>query len=153
VDPRELGAIYAAKIAREKAAQHGKNEVDALKSKAEKAASDKVINALTSVVLPYLEEAKSFFPNGAFDYRRDSDVNTKRLVSVSFQINGFDAVEIRDQGGQVAVRKTGALSQPEGAGVVKSTYPTDSSGPMIGSAEDLTREKLGKLIELVIKGG
>jgi hypothetical protein len=145
VDPRELGAIYAAKIAREKAA-HGKKEVDALKSEAEKAASDKV-------VLPYLEEAKSFFPNGAFDYRRDSDVNTKRLVSVSFQINGFDAVEIRDQGGQVAVRKKGALSQPEGAGVVKSTYPTDSSGPMIGSAEDLTREKLGKLIELVIKGG
>ena len=62
-------------------------------------------------------------------------------------------MEIRDQGGQVAVRKTGALSQPEGAGKVKSTYPTDSSGPMINSAEDLTREKLGKLIELVIKGG
>jgi hypothetical protein len=153
MDPRELGAIYAAKIAREKAAHDGKNGADVLKTEAEKAASDKVINALTSVVLPYLEEAKNFFPNGAFDYRRHNDIDSKRLVSVSFQINGFDTVEIRDQGGQVAVRKTGALSQPDGASIVKSTYPTDSSGPMIDSADDITREKLGKLIELVIKGG
>jgi hypothetical protein len=73
-----------------------------------------VIDALKSEVLPYLEEAKNAFPKGTFGYRRHNDPDTKRLDSVSFQVDGFDTVEIKDQSGRVAIRKMGVTSQSNG---------------------------------------
>lgn len=150
MDPKALAERHAHKVAEAAAAVAEEQQAKTAQTAARSEAADAIRSKLENVVLPFLDETKKAFPKNQFQYQMHNDLGTGRLLGVSFRINGHPEVEIRERAGRVAVAKLGIpRGRRPGPKQPVFFYRTDA-GPFIGTAEDLTREKIGKLIEMVI---
>ncbi len=149
MDPKELAAKYAKKCAEEaleKASQKIKQEEILDKLKADTAAYKK---AITDVVIPFMSELQQAFPKDTFSYHAQIDLSDNKPFGVSFKIGDMDPIEIISQAGRISIRRM-APSLGRGFPQISCTYSPNAE-PYISSPGDLTREKLAKLIAMVVE--
>jgi hypothetical protein len=103
-------------------------------------------NAMERNVLPFLEELKTAMPDGQFSFAHQIDRQDHKPVGVSFRIGDGPATTIATAFGNVIVTSVGHSSSSKGVSFV---YPPDAE-PYISNSGDLTRDKIAKLVEMVI---
>jgi hypothetical protein len=147
MDPKELKRLHVQRKA-QTAAQIA--QVNAAESAVEAELKQKMADgntALKEVVLPYFEEVAAAFDQGEFVIETKLDVADHSLVGVSFKIGDGPEYGVEAIGGNVRVwkRYPGTKSAPRPIYFFSSQHE-----PFIGSAKDLTREKLEKLVQQAI---
>jgi len=101
---------------------------------------------MTNNVLPFLAELKSHLPDGQFSFAPQVDAQDRAIVGVSFRIGDGSLTTISTAFGNVIVTHAGASGSSKGVNFV---YPSDAE-PYISNSGDLTREKIAKLVEMMI---
>jgi hypothetical protein len=157
MDPKELAKMHEEKNARIAAAvAEKKAQVEAQKVE-DKKRVEQGRTALREVVIPYFKEIQAAFPKGDFKFNSAAkvDLETRTPVAVSFQMkHGFEhVIEVIRGNVKIYRRRPGPPQRP---GVRKIAMPTEfvfagDAEPFIAGPSDLTREKLGKLVEIAIK--
>jgi hypothetical protein len=137
MDPKELAKLYAAQMAKEAADRAAEKAADVAATKARESAAADAENALNDVAIPYLKEIKSAMAgNFTFDVQRE--VTSNRTLGVKFEIKErHPPVSIKLIGGSIQVRIH------TGGGMI---YPE------IKVPSDLSKEKLGALVQTIIEG-
>jgi hypothetical protein len=136
MDPKELAKLYAATMAKEAADRAAEKAADVAATKARESAAADAENALNAVAIPYLKEIKSAMAgNFTFDIQRD--VTSNRTLGVKFEVKERHPVSIKLIGGAIQVRIH------TGGGMI---YPE------IKVPSDLSKEKLGTLVQTIIEG-
>jgi hypothetical protein len=102
--------------------------------------------AITEVVIPFLSELKAHFPKGQFSFHPQIDLPDHKFVGVSFRVGDGPVTTISTTGGNVMVSHTGASGSSRG---VNLAYSPETE-PFISNSGDLTREKISKLVEMII---
>ena len=146
MDAKELadkfkGKIHAAAVERERqtglAAEHIEKRADDI---------EHCKRALENNVLPFLAELKEHLDEGQLTYAPQIDMRDHKPVGVSFRIGDGGITSISTALGNVVVTRTGDGGTTKGVAYV---YPPDAE-PYISNSGDLTREKIAKLVEMVI---
>ncbi len=103
-------------------------------------------SAMTDNVIPFLSELKSHLPGEQFSFAPQIDLQDHKVVGVSFRIGDGPATTISTAFGNVIVTHMGASNSSKGVGFVHSP----DTEPYISNSGDLTRDKIAKLVEMVI---
>jgi hypothetical protein len=140
MDPKELAKLYAAQMGKEAADRAAEKAADVAATKAREAAAadaeNALENALNEVAIPYLKQIKSAMAgNFTFDVQRE--VTSNRTLGVKFEVKERHPVSIKLVGGAIQVRIH------TGGGMI---YPE------IKVPSDLSKEKLGALVQRIIEG-
>ena len=146
MDARALAAKFVAKAASavaEKYKQEAATPDD--DAKRLKDAED-CKRAITEVVIPFLSELKAHFPQDQFSFAPQIDVSDHKFVGVSFRVGDGPITAISTTFGNVLVSHTGASGSCKGVHIVYS----QEAEPFISNSGDLTREKISKLVEMII---
>jgi len=101
--------------------------------------------AMEREVLPFLRELKSCLKENQFSYAMQIDIDHK-LVGVSFRIGDGGSTTISTAFGNIVVTHAGDSGSSRG---VPYVYPPDAE-PYISNSGDLTRDKIAKLVEMLI---
>jgi hypothetical protein len=101
--------------------------------------------AMEREVLPFLAELKSCLKDNQFSYAMQIDIDHKP-IGVSFRIGDGGPTTISAAFGNIVVTHVGDSGTLHG---VPYVYPPDAE-PYISNSGDLTREKIAKLIEMMI---
>ena len=102
--------------------------------------------AMESNVLPFLAELKQQLGDGQFTFAPQIDLQDHKPVGVSFKIGDGGTTTISTALGNVVVTRAGDGGTKRGVAYV---YPPDAE-PYISNSGDLTRDKIAKLVEMVI---
>ena len=102
--------------------------------------------AMTDHVMPFLSELKHHMGEGQFSFAPQIDMNDHKPVGVSFKIGDGPATSISTAFGNVIVTRVGDSGSSQGVAFV---YPPDVE-PYISNSGDLTRDKIAKLVEMVM---
>ena len=102
--------------------------------------------ALEENVIPFLSELKHQFPSGQFSFAPQVDMRDHKPVGVSFKIGDGAPINISTAFGNIIVTRSGDSGSSKGLGFV---YPPDVE-PYISNSGDLTRDKIAKLVAMVI---
>jgi hypothetical protein len=146
MDAKELAAKFVAKAAAA-VAEKGKQETATPddNGKRLKDAED-CKRAMTEVVIPFLSELKAHFPQDQFSFDPQIGLSDHKFVGVSFRVGDGPITNISTTFGNVLVSHTGASGSSKG---VKLVYSQEAE-PFISNSGDLTREKISKLVEMII---
>jgi hypothetical protein len=101
--------------------------------------------ALAEHVVPFLNELKQHFGKDQFSFALQVDLDHKP-VGVSFKIGDGAPTIITTAFGNIVVTRLGASGSSKGVAFV---YPPDAE-PYISHSGDLTRDKIAKLVQMVI---
>jgi hypothetical protein len=135
-DPKELARLCAAQMAKEAADRAAEKAADVAATKALESAAADAENALNDVAILYLKQIKAAMAgNFTFDVQRE--VTSNRTVGVKFEVKARHPVSITLVGGAIQVRIH------TGGGMI---YPE------IKVPSDLSKEKLGALVQTIIEG-
>jgi hypothetical protein len=96
-------------------------------------------------VLPFLEELKHLMGD-QFSFAPQIELNDHRPVGVSFKIGDGAPTTITTAFGNIVVTRIGDSGTSKG---VPFVYAPDVE-PYISNSGDLTRDKIAKLVEMVI---
>jgi hypothetical protein len=146
MDAKELAAKFVAKAAAADAEKD--KQVTATpddNAKRLKGAED-CKRAIMEVVLPFLSELEAHFPPDQFSFHPQIDLSDHKFVGVSFRIGNGPVTTISTAFGNVIVSHTGASGTSKGVNIVYS----HEAEPFISNSGDLTREKISKLVEMII---
>jgi len=147
MDPKELKKLHLQRKAQTAAQIVQVNEAQSAAQAELKQKMTDVNTALQEVVVPYFEEVATAFDEGEFIINNKLDSSDRSLVGVSFRIGDGPEYGVEAIGGNVRVWKR----YPAGKSVPRPIYYfSPQHQPSIGSATDLTREKLEKLIQQAI---
>jgi hypothetical protein len=102
--------------------------------------------AMESNVLPFLAELKQHLGDGQFTFAPQIDIQDHKPVGVSFKIGDGGTTSISTALGNIIVTRAGDGGTKRGVAYV---YPPDAE-PYISNSGDLTRDKIAKLVEMVI---
>jgi hypothetical protein len=102
--------------------------------------------AMESNVLPFLAELKQHLGDGQFTFAPQIDMQDHKPVGVSFKIGDGGTTTISTALGNIVVTRAGDGGTPKGIAYV---YPPGAE-PYISNSGDLTRDKIAKLVEMVI---
>ena len=102
--------------------------------------------AMESNVLPFLAELKQHLGEGQFTFAPQIDIQDHKPVGVSFKIGDGGTTSISTALGNIIVTRVGDGGTKRGIAYV---YPPDAE-PYISNSGDLTRDKIAKLVEMVI---
>jgi hypothetical protein len=102
--------------------------------------------AMESHVLPFLSELKQHLAEGQFTFAPQIDMQDHKPVGVSFKIGDGGITTISTALGNILVTRMGDGGTTKGIAYV---YPPDAE-PYISNSGDLTRDKIAKLVEMVI---
>ena len=102
--------------------------------------------AMTDIVMPFLQELKTALPENQFSLAPQVDIRDHAIVGVSFKIGDGAPTTISAAFGNVTVTRSGNSGSSKGINFV---FPPDAE-PYISNSGDLTREKIAKLVEMVI---
>jgi hypothetical protein len=102
--------------------------------------------AMESNVLPFLVELKQHLGEGQFTFAPQIDMQAHKPVGVSFRIGDGGTTSISTALGNIVVTRSGDGGTKKGVAYV---YPPDAE-PYISNSGDLTRDKIAKLVEMVI---
>ena len=103
-------------------------------------------NALEREVIPFLTELKHHLGDDQFSFASQIELNDHRPVGVSFTIGNGAPTSITTAFGNIIVTRIGDSGTSKGTPYV---YAPDVE-PYISNSGDLTREKIAKLVEMVI---
>jgi hypothetical protein len=103
-------------------------------------------NALEREVIPFLSELKQHLGDDQFSFAPQIELNDHRPVGVSFTIGNGAPTSITTAFGNIIVTHIGDSGTAKGTPYV---YAPDVE-PYISNSGDLTREKIAKLLEMVI---
>jgi hypothetical protein len=103
-------------------------------------------NAMEKEVIPFLEEMKHHLGEEQFSFATQIERNDHRPVGVSFIVGNGAATSITTAFGNIVVTQVGDSGTRKG---VPFVYAPDAE-PYISNSGDLTRDKIAKLIEMVI---
>ena len=102
--------------------------------------------AMESNVLPFLAELKEHLGDGQFTFAPQIDMQDHKPVGVSFRIGDGGTTSISTALGNIVVTRAGDSGTKKGVAYV---YLPDAE-PYISNSGDLTRDKIAKLVEMVI---
>jgi hypothetical protein len=102
--------------------------------------------AMADNVLPFLSELKSHLSDEQFSFAAQIDLQDHKIVGVSFRMGDGPLTTISTALGNVIVAHAGASGSSKGVSFV---YSPDRE-PYISNSGDLTRDKIAKLVEMVI---
>jgi hypothetical protein len=102
--------------------------------------------AMEREVLPFLEELKHHLGEAQFSFALQIERNDHRPVGVSFTIGNGAPTSITTVFGNIIVTRIGDSGTAKGTPYV---YAPDVE-PYISNSGDLTRDKIAKLVEMVI---
>jgi hypothetical protein len=146
MNAQELAAKFAAKIAI--AVVEKTRQAEIATNNSEKRAADiehcKV--AMEQNVIPFLDELKHHLGERQFSFAPQIELHDHRPVGVSFKIGDGAATSITTAFGNIVVTRIGDSGSSKG---VPFVYAPDVE-PYISNSGDLTREKIAKLVEMVI---
>jgi hypothetical protein len=141
MEPKDLAKAFEDKAAKEAAHEAAVKKA----AEVERVGSEKLVAdgraAMTNVAIPYLTEVRdAMSPNFSLDISRD--MTSHQPVMATFIVKGKNPVAIMLRGKVVDVKIKNGLG-PQGAGI---------QYPKISAPADLTRDKLGALINEIING-
>jgi len=146
MDAKELAAKFVAKVAGTVAEKEKQDTaIPDDNAKRLKDAED-CKSAMTEVVIPFLCELKDCFPQDQFSFHPQIDLSDHKFVGVSFRVGDGPVTTISTTFGNVIVSHSGASGSSKGINLVYS----HEAEPFILNSGDLTREKISKLVEMVI---
>jgi hypothetical protein len=146
MNAQELAAKFGAKIAVPAAEKDRQTEV-ATRSVEKRAADIEYCKkALEQNVLSFLDELKHHLGDQQFSFAPQIGLNDHRPVGVSFKIGDGAPTSISTAFGNIVVTRIGDSGTSQG---VPFVYAPDVE-PFISNSGDLTREKIAKLVEMVI---
>jgi hypothetical protein len=146
MDGKELAAKFSAKVAAA-VAEKDKQETATADDKAKRLRdAEDCKRAMTEVVIPFLSELKANFPQDQFSFHPQIDLKDHKFVGVSFRVGDGPIISISTTFGNIIVSHSGASDSPKGISFVYSPQ----AEPFISNSGDLTREKISKLVEMVI---
>jgi hypothetical protein len=102
--------------------------------------------AMEREVIPFLEEMKQQLGEQQFSFATQVEMNDHRPVGVSFRIGSGAPTSITTAFGNIIVTRVGDSGTQKD---VPFVYAPDAE-PYISNSGDLTRDKISKLIEMVI---
>jgi len=102
--------------------------------------------AMTEVVIPFLSEIKDAFPPGQFSFSPQIDLHDHQFVGASFKVGNGPMVTISAAFGNIVITQSGGSGSAKG---IEFVYGRGAQ-PFISNSGDLTRDKVAKLIEIVI---
>ena len=145
MDARELAEKFSAKVAAAATEQHHQETVatDSAKSRLDDMVHIK--RAMEQQVIPFLKELEHHFGAKQFSFAPQVDID-HQPVGVSFRIGDGAPTIITTAFGNIVVTRLGASGSSKGCAFV---YRPDAE-PYISNSGDLTRQKISKLVELVI---
>jgi len=146
MNAKDLAAKFSAKVAAARA-ERGK-QIAVSNDNRDKRLDDveHCKRAMADDVIPFLSELKSHLPAEQFSFAPQIDLQDHRVVGVSFRIGDGPTTTISTAFGNVVVTHAGASGSSKGVGYV---YPSDTD-PYISNSGDLTRDKISKLVEMII---
>lgn len=103
-------------------------------------------HAMAAHVLPFLAELKQSLGDGQFSFAPQIDLHDHKPIGVSFKIGDGAITTISTSLGNIIVTRYGDGGTSKGVAYV---YPPDEE-PFIANSGDLTRDKIAKLVEMVI---
>jgi hypothetical protein len=102
--------------------------------------------AMTDVIIPFLSEIKAEFPPDQFSFSPQIDLHDHQFVGVSFKVGNGPMVTISAAFGNIVIAQSGGSGSGKG---IEFVYGRGAE-PFISNSGDLTRDKVAKLIEMVI---
>lgn len=102
--------------------------------------------AMERDVIPFLEELKHNLDDEQFSFSTQVELHDHRPVGVSFTVGSGAPTTITTAFGNIVVTRVGDSGTQKG---VPYVYAPDAE-PYISNSGDLTRDKMAKLIEMVI---
>ena len=103
-------------------------------------------HAMECNVLPFLAELKQHLGDSQFVFAPQIDMRDHKPVGVSFRIGDGGTTTITTALGNIVLTRAGDGGTKKGLAYV---YPPDAE-PYISNSGDLTRDKIAKLVEMVI---
>jgi hypothetical protein len=102
--------------------------------------------AMEREVIPFLEELKHHFGEDQFSFSPQIERHDHRPVGVTFTVGNGAPTSISTAFGNIVVTRIGGSGTRKG---VPFVYAPDVE-PYISNSGDLTRDKIAKLVEMVI---
>jgi hypothetical protein len=102
--------------------------------------------AMEREVIPFLSELKHHLGDAQFSFAPQIEMHDHRPVGVSFTIGNGAPTSITTAFGNIVVTRVGDSGTANG---IPYVYAPDVE-PYISNSGDLTREKIAKLVEMVI---
>ena len=103
--------------------------------------------AMEREVMPFLAELKQHLGDAQFSFSPQIELNDHRPVGVSFTIGNGSPTSITTAFGNIVVTRIGDSGTAKG---IPYVYAPDLE-PYISNSGDLTREKIAKLVEMVME--
>jgi hypothetical protein len=102
--------------------------------------------AMESNVIPFFTELQLHLGEDQFTFAPQIDMHDHKPVGVSFRIGDGGTTSISTALGNIVVTRVGDSGTLKGVAYV---YPPDAE-PYISNSGDLTRDKIAKLVEMVM---
>jgi hypothetical protein len=103
-------------------------------------------NAMEREVIPFLTELKQHLGEGQFSFAPQVEMQDHRPVGVSFKIGNGSATSISTAFGNIVVTRVGDSGTSKG---VPFVFAPDAD-PFISNSGDLTKDKMARLVEMII---
>jgi hypothetical protein len=146
MDAKELAAKFQAKVAAAATEKDNQTKVAAEDRAADLIDAAECKRAMAEIVIPFLSEVKAQFPPQQFSFSPQIDLQDHQFVGVSFRVGNGPMVTISTAFGNVLISQSGDSGSSKG---IEFIYGRRAE-PFISNSGDLTREKVAKLIEMVI---
>jgi hypothetical protein len=145
MNAQELADKFTAKIAVAAVEKNRQTEIAADNVEKRTADVEHCKRAMEQRVLPFFEELKHLMGD-QFSFAPQIELNDHRPVGVSFKIGDGAPTTITTAFGNIVVTRIGDSGTSKG---VPFVYAPDVE-PYISNSGDLTRDKIAKLVEMVI---
>jgi hypothetical protein len=146
MNAQELADKFTAKIAVAAVEKNRQTEIAAENVEKRTADVEHCKRAMEQQVLPFLEELKHLMGDQQFSFAPQIELNDHRPVGVSFKVGDGAPTTITTAFGNIVVTRIGDSGTLKG---VPFVYAPDVE-PYISNSGDLTRDKIAKLVEMVI---
>jgi len=147
MNAEELAHKFRTKVAAAAAEKDKQTEIAAENTEKRTADIEHCKRALEREVMPFLAELKRHLGEAQFSFASQIELNDHRPVGVSFTIGNGAPTSITTAFGNIVVTRMGDSGTAKG---IPYVYAPDLE-PYISNSGDLTREKLAKLIEIVME--
>jgi hypothetical protein len=146
MNAEELAQKFRAKIAAALAEREKQSGIAGDNSAKRAADVEHCKNAMEREVIPFLSELKQHLGDQQFSFAPQIELNDHRPVGVSFTIGNGAPTSITTAFGNIIITRIGDSGTAKGTPYV---YAPDVE-PYISNSGDLTRDKIAKLVEMVI---
>ncbi len=146
MNAEELASRFRSKIAAAAAEKEKQADIADENSNKRAADAEHCKAAMEREVIPFLTELRQHLGNDQFSFVTQIELNDHRPCGVSFTIGNGAPTSITTAFGNIIVTRIGDSGTAKG---IPYVYAPDVE-PYISNSGDLTREKIAKLVEMVI---